>query len=85
MDQIAYQKKYPNYCKECNGRGRWTNAEGQVGDCDECLKQGLCPQCGEQALSEMEECTKCRWSSHDRDRGLPGGISNGLGVSYPNN
>lgn len=82
MDRIEYLKMYPNFCKECHGRGGWSNSEGQFGDC-ECLKQGLCPQCGEQTLSEMEECSKCGWNKCDRDRGLPGGISNGIGVVYP--
>jgi len=64
-----YEKKWPNYCKKCNGWGGfWSQydpspagialAPGYMLDfepCDQCIEEGICPRCGQtSSLIELD-------------------------------
>lgn len=74
MDRVEYERTYPNYCKACKGWGVSMSLSPDVrfSDCD-CVRQHLCPQCGEKTLNDMYKCGSCGWDVCSEDRGLPGG------------
>jgi len=74
MDDAQYEKAYPNYCRKCQGWGMFKSYSPNVRiwDCEACITKRICPRCGEKALDNMDNCTRCSWSRDDRDRGLPG-------------
>lgn len=73
MDRAEYEKTYPNYCKSCEGWGRFKKQDRPpyISDCDDCIKKGRCPRCGGASLNNLFNCTKCGWDNDDNDRGLP--------------
>lgn len=74
MDRAEYEIAYPNYCKECNGKGGFISFSPDVHfwECNKCIKQGLCPRCGEQALNDIQKCSSCEWDRGDvNQHGLP--------------
>ena len=61
MRKEEYLKKYPNYCRNCNGYGGWETKtpDFQRKGCPECFEKELCPRCKEN-LSDFE-CNICGW------------------------
>lgn len=72
---IAWEAKWPNACKSCDGRGGhgWTEMHGfshgageQMYDICSCVEAGNCPRCGATAWSDDNEietpCPTCGWN-----------------------
>lgn len=92
MNAEEYDIKWPNHCRTCNGTGvvRWQENQSPLGSglcwmqdmievCDDCVAQGVCPQCGAKWLRGVEKdneetfvCDKCGW---DCDSALVGKIA----------
>jgi hypothetical protein len=74
MNRSEYLKRYPNYCKSCEGWGGFKKLDRPpyLWHCNDCIKKGLCPRCGEASLNPLFKCTLCGWDPDDGDRGLPG-------------
>jgi len=74
MDRAEYERTYPKYCKDCKGKGGHITFSPDVyfWECEKCVKQNICPRCGEQTLDEMQKCSDCGWDRCDNEqRGLP--------------
>jgi hypothetical protein len=71
MERTEYQETYPDYCRTCQGWGtiKFASPHVQIEPCKECIPNGRCPPCGENALNKMDTCDKCGWYWDD---GLPG-------------
>lgn len=89
-EQEAYEKeaaeytaKWPNYCQKCGATGGFYSPGNRyeppgVDEC-ECLVEGKCPRCGQQAWTEDEladdkaiVCPHCGWDE-SRPHGFPEG------------
>jgi len=50
-------------CPTCNRKGLIRNMAnlGRFEDCPNCVKQGFCPKCGEETMTNkvLERCPKC--------------------------
>lgn len=74
QEVTEYEKKYPNYCKACDGYGgeatKYDPSPPGVGlspgymtdfcPCPECLEKDKCPQCGGNIYGE-DVCPDCGW------------------------
>ncbi len=74
---VRYKKKWPGYCKECNGEGGQTEVSNDYWEpdsweaCMECGEKGECPRCGglvdEEELYEGTLCPHCDWDIDNPD------------------
>lgn len=77
--KLAYDAKYPNSCRKCQGMGfiSWPATRMDPGDsepCADCMDEGKCPRCGAQHDENwnMDEtltdvCTECGWDPQSGD------------------
>lgn len=67
--EALFAKEFPVHCRTCAAKGWIAGAEGQKRTCPRCLEFGLCPRCGNPALTKVsgEEgtfaiCPGCDWN-----------------------
>lgn len=64
----AFDAKYPNFCKKCDGAGLHVSngsywVPPDVDPCDACVGQGKCPMCGKQHGDDWQgDACECGWN-----------------------
>jgi len=76
MDRDEYLRRFPGYCKTCQGWGvhRTSSPEFRMWECG-CVGANTCPRCGAQDGLVDLTCAKCQWDLDDKERGLPGSLT----------
>lgn len=69
IDLVAYEKRWPRYCRKCGAQGGHTDWEYRgechgipvselvYESCSDCVLQGICPRCGSDDTNFLEDAS----------------------------
>lgn len=78
-ERAAWEARWPNYCRSCEGWGEVVYVGSQYeppesDPCPRCSEQGHCPRCGGATLNDDNEyahCGACGWKIGGKGCQLP--------------